>query len=67
MIMEIINNCNCANHVIPGKKEAKGVVYIVVKSEEHCDDVVTVFFDIEDAKKYCGDDENLYINISNVF
>lgn len=52
---------------IPGKKEIKGVVYIVMRSEAHYDDVVTVFFSLEDAKKYCNGDDDLYIIISNVF
>jgi len=65
--MDIRHNDNCANCEIPGHKEKKGVVYIVMRSDDHYDDVVTVFFDLEDAERYCGDEENLYINISNVF
>lgn len=65
--MDIRHNDNCANCETPGRKEKKGVVYIVMRSEDHYDDVVTVFFDLEEAKRYCDDRERLYINISNVF
>ena len=65
--MDIRHNDNCANCETPGRKEKKGVVYIVMRSEDHYDDVVTVFFDLEEAKRYCDDQERLYINISNVF
>ena len=65
--MDIRHNDNCANCETPGRKEKKGVVYIVMRSEVHYDDVVTVFFDLEEAKRYCDDQERLYINISNVF
>lgn len=65
--MDIRHNDNCANCEIPGYKEKKGVVYIVMRSEDHYDDIVTVFFDLEEAKRYCDDEERLYINISNVF
>lgn len=67
MSTKIEENNHIGNMPIPGKKEIKGIVYIVMRSDDHYDDVETVFFDIEDAKKYCGDDERLSINVSNVF
>ena len=56
-----------ANHAIPGIKEAKGVVYIVMVSDAHSDDVATVFFSLEDAKEFCGDCPTYHIVESNVF
>lgn len=67
MSIRIEKNNYIGNKPIPGKKEVKGVVYIVMRSEEHSDDVATVFFDLEDAKKYCEGEDSLYINVSNVF
>lgn len=67
MSARIEENNHIDNTPIPGKKEVKGVVYIVMRSDAHYDDVVTVFFSLEDAKKYCNGDDDLYIIISNVF
>jgi len=67
MKANVKNNSNLANAEIPGKKEAKGVVYIVLKSEDHYDDVVTVFSRLDDAMEYCAGKERFHINISNVF
>ena len=67
MSVRIEENNHIGNMPIPGKKEIKGVVCIVMRGEAHYDDVVTVFFNLEDAKKYCNGDDDLYIIISNVF
>lgn len=67
MSARIEENNHIDNTPIPGKKEVKGVVYIVMRSDAHYDDVVTVFSSLEDAKKYCNGDDDLYIIISNVF
>lgn len=67
MSTKIEENRHIDNTPIPGKKEVKGIVYIVMRSDAHYDDVVTVFFSLEDAKKYCSGDDDLYIIISNVF
>lgn len=65
--MVIRQNDNCANCEIQGYKEKKGVVYIVMCSDDHYDDVVTVFSNLDDAMKYCEGEDRLYINVSNVF
>lgn len=67
MSVRIVENDDISNTPIPGKKEVKGVVYIVMYGDMHYDSVVTVYYSLEDAKRYCGDSEDYYIVESNVF
>ena len=42
-------------------KPYKSVVYVVMHSDAHYDDVITAFADLEEAKKWIGDNEDAYI------
>lgn len=42
-------------------KPYKSVVYVVMHSDMHYDNITTAFADLEDAKKWIGDDECAYI------
>lgn len=67
--MDVIveKNCNLGNVPIPNKKERKATVYAVMRSEEHSDDLVTCFFLLDDAIKYCKGKVGYYVIDSNVF
>lgn len=39
----------------------KGIVYIVMYSDDHYDDVVTAFDNLADAEKYCEGIDRYYI------
>lgn len=67
METRIEQNCNVGNYPIPNKKEAKATVYVVMRSCEHSDELVTSFFSLEDAKCYCEGVDDYYIIDSNVF
>lgn len=43
------------------KKPYKGIVYIVMHSDDHYDDVVTAFEKLEDAEKHCENIDSYYI------
>lgn len=42
-------------------KPYKHIVYVVMHSDMHYDDVTTAFEDLEDAKEWIEDDESAYI------
>lgn len=67
MDVRVEKNCNLGNVQIPNKKERKAIVYAVMRSEAHSDELVTCFFSLDDAVEYCKGKDNYYVIDSNVF